>query len=111
MSIPRHPSVGDGARQPNSRQVKEQTDESPYSAAVGHRTRDASATAVGTAALDEIGGGSHIVDGQAELTEISDLLERYEPEGRDAMLEPPGPFPAEPAVPVEDVEAVSIGPR
>jgi hypothetical protein len=53
---------------------------------VGHRTRDASATAVGTAAIDEIGGGLHIIDGQAELTEISEFLERYEPERRDAML-------------------------
>jgi hypothetical protein len=85
MPIPHDQSVRGGAGEPNSRQVEEHTDEPPYPTAVGHRTRDASATAVGTAVFDEIGGGLHIFGGKAELTEI-EFLERYEPERRKAML-------------------------
>jgi len=53
---------------------------------MNHRARDASTTPVGAAAIDEIGRCLHVIDGKAELTEISEFLERYEPERCNVTL-------------------------
>ena len=103
MPIPRDEPVRGCTREPHDRQIQHDADESPCRSAVDHRAGDAPTAAVGATVIDEIGRRLHILDGQAELSEIVECLERHE-FGRctDALLEPGGPLPTEAAIAIKD---------